>query len=90
MRYQDAYFIGEREKSADPDLGFRQNLLHCSHSIKCIMEIASQSLSREIRNNTYSCIFCDSVWKRLQEGELHASLELLYLEHMNKYHGLTA
>lgn len=53
------------------------------------METDSQSLSREIRNQAYSCVFCESVWKRLQEGELHNSLEELYLEHMKKYHGLT-
>jgi hypothetical protein len=53
------------------------------------METAAQSLSREIRGQAYSCIFCESVWKRLQEGELNTALEALYLEHMKKYHGLS-
>jgi len=54
------------------------------------MESAIQDLSREIRAQTYSCVFCDSVWKKLQEGEIQTELESLYLEHMKKYHGLTA
>jgi hypothetical protein len=49
----------------------------------------SQDLSRELRTQEYSCAFCDSVWKRLQEGELHSELESLYTEHLKKYHGMT-
>ena len=36
-----------------------------------------------------ACIFCESVWQRLQEGNFHSDLESLYLEHLKKYHGMT-
>jgi hypothetical protein len=54
------------------------------------METVSQSLSRELRGQKYTCVFCESVWQRLQEGNIHSDLESLYLEHLKKYHGMTA
>lgn len=57
--------------------------------MKRTMETVSQGISRELRRSQYCCVFCDSVWKRLQEGDLHSELESLYLEHIRKYHGLT-
>jgi len=54
------------------------------------METVSQGLSRELRGQMYTCVFCESVWQRLQEGNIHSDLESLYLEHLKKYHGMTA
>ncbi len=54
------------------------------------METVSQGLSRELRTQQYNCVFCESVWQRLQEGNLHDDLESLYLEHLKKYHGMTS
>jgi len=81
--------FGEKEKFADPDFGFRHDLLHWRIMQLKYMETVSQGLSRELRSQMYSCVFCDSVWKRLQEGDIHNNLESLYLEHIKKFHGLT-
>ncbi|MHB2035625.1 MAG: hypothetical protein ACYCPW_02655 [Nitrososphaerales archaeon] len=48
----------------------------------------SQELSRELREKKYSCVFCDSVRRRLAEGATHAELETLFIEHNRAYHGL--
>ncbi|MDA4111021.1 MAG: hypothetical protein OK439_00670 [Thaumarchaeota archaeon] len=52
------------------------------------MNGTTQEFSRELRSQKYSCVFCDSVWKRLQQASVQTDLELLYLEHLKKYHGL--
>jgi len=93
VKYQGACFLarfGEKQKIVDLDFRIHHFFLHVRLETLFVMESVSQSLSREIRGQMYSCIFCDSVWKRLQEGEIHSDLESLYLEHIKKYHGLTA
>ena len=82
--------FGEKENLVDPDFGFRHDFLHGSLLHVVLMETVAQGLSRELRSQMYTCVFCDSVWKRLQEGELHSDLEALYMEHIKKYHGMSA
>jgi len=48
----------------------------------------SQELSRELREKKYSCVFCDSVLRRLAEGVMDAELETVFIEHNRAYHGL--
>ena len=48
----------------------------------------SQQFSKELRGRRYSCVFCDSVRRRLDTGTIDTELEMLYLEHNRAYHGL--
>jgi hypothetical protein len=55
-----------------------------------VMNVLGQEVSKELRTQMYACVFCDSVRKRLQMGGVQPELEALYLEHIQKYHGLNA
>jgi hypothetical protein len=81
--------FGEKQKLTDLDFGFHHDFLIGIVLHIFSMKTVSQGFSRELRSQKYNCAFCDSVWKRLQEGSVNADLESLYLEHMKKYHGMT-
>jgi hypothetical protein len=88
-RDQCTYF-GEKQNLTDLRFGIHHNFLHSGVTQRIGMETVAQGLSRELRGQKYTCVFCESVWQRLQEGNIHSDLESLYLEHLKKYHGMTA
>ena len=53
------------------------------------MNNATQEFSKELRDESYSCAFCDSVSRKYEQKNVPSALESLYLEHLGKYHGLT-
>ncbi len=53
------------------------------------MSNAPQELSEEFRDEQYSCAFCDSISRKYASTSIASELEMLYLEHLRKYHGLS-
>jgi len=81
--------FGEKQNRTDRDCNIRHDFLHSRVPYWIAMNTVSQELSRELRGQMYTCVFCDTVWQRLQEGNAHRDLESLYLEHLQKYHGMS-
>jgi len=81
--------FGEKQNRTYLSFTFYPDFLHAGVTQWIVMETVSQGLSRELRTQQYNCVFCESVWQRLQEGNLHSDLEALYVEHLKKYHGMT-
>ena len=53
------------------------------------MSNAPQEFSKVLRDEPYSCAFCDSVSRKYIQKNVPSELESLYLEHLGKYHGLS-